>query len=49
MWQWFAGSLTLADPGRFKEMTQIYANIGLPRWEATRRAYTEVTARSARW
>ena len=37
-----AGSLTLADPGRFKEMTQIYANIGLPRWEATRRAYTEV-------
>ena len=44
-----AGSLTLADPGRFKEMTQIYANIGLPRWEATRRAYTEVTARSAVW
>ncbi len=44
-----AGSLTVADPGRFKEMTQIYANIGLPRWEATRRAYTEVTARSARW
>ena len=42
-----AGSLTLADPGRFKEMTQIYANIGLPRWEATRRAYTEVTARPA--
>ena len=37
-----AGSLTLADPGRFKEMTQIYANIGHPRWEATRRAYTEV-------
>ena len=42
-----AGSLTLADPGRFKEMTQIYANIGFPRWEATRRAYTEVTARPA--
>ena len=42
-----AGSLTLADPGRFKEMTQIYANIGLPRWEATRRAYTKVTARPA--
>ena len=42
-----AGSLTLADPGRFKEMTQTYANIGLPRWEATRRAYTEVTARPA--
>ena len=37
-----AGSLTVADPGRFKEMTQIYANIGLPRWETTRRAYTEV-------
>ena len=43
-----AGSLTLADPGRFKEMTQIYANIGLPRWEATRRAYVQVTARPAR-
>ena len=42
-----AGSLTVADPGRFKEMTQIYANIGHPRWEAARRAYTEVTARSA--
>ena len=41
-----AGSLTVADPGRFKEMTQIYAHIGLPRWEATRRAYTGVTARS---
>ena len=41
-----AGPLPLADPGRFKEMTQIYANIGLPRWEATRRAYTGVTARS---
>ena len=40
-----AGPLPEADPRRFKEMTQIYANIGLPRWEATRRAYTEVTAR----
>ena len=40
-----AGSLTVADPGRFKEMTQIYENIGLPCWEAARRAYTEVTMR----
>ena len=43
------GALPQADPGRFKEMTQRYENIGLPRWEATRRAYTEVTARQARW
>ena len=40
------GALPQADPGRFKEMTQRYENIGLPRWEATRRAYTEVTTRS---
>ena len=37
-----AGPLPEADPRRFKQMSQIYANIGLPRWEATRRAYTEV-------
>ena len=37
-----AGALPQADPRRFKEMSQIYANIGHPRWEATRRAYTEV-------
>ena len=37
-----AGSLTLADPRRFKEMSQNHANIGHPRWEAARRAYTEV-------
>ena len=36
------GALPQADPGRFKEMTQRYENIGLPRWEATRRTYTEV-------
>ena len=42
-----AGPLPEADPRRFKEMTQIYANIRLLRWEATRRAYTEVTARPA--
>ena len=43
-----AGPLPEADPRRFKEMSQIYANIGHPRWEATRRAYTEVTARPQR-
>ena len=43
-----AGSLTVADPGRFKEMTQTYENIGLPCWEAARRAYTEVTMRRTR-
>ena len=43
------GALPQADPRRLKEMTEIYANIGLPRWEATRLAYTEVTARPARW
>ena len=37
-----AGSLPEADPRRFKEMSQNHANIGHPRWEATRRAYTEV-------
>ena len=37
-----AGPLPLADPGRFKEVVQIYENLALPRWEATRRAYTEV-------
>ena len=42
-----AGPLLLADPRRFKEMTRIYGALGIPRWEATRRAYTEVTARSA--
>ena len=41
------GALPQADPGRFKEMTQRYENIGHPRWEAARRAYTEVTARPA--
>ncbi len=43
-----AGPLPLANPHRFKEMTQIYENIGHPRWEATRRAYVKVTARPAR-
>ena len=37
-----AGPLPEADPRRFKEMSQNHANIGHPRWEATRRAYTEV-------
>ena len=37
-----AGPLPEADPRRFKQMSQTYANIGHPRWEATRRAYTEV-------
>ena len=37
-----AGPLPLADSGRFKEMVQTYENIGHPRWEGTRRAYTEV-------
>ena len=43
-----AGPLPVADPLRFKEMTQIYENIGLPRWEAARLAYTKVAARRAR-
>ena len=42
-----AGSLPLADPGRFKEMVQIYENLALPRWEAHRLGYTTV-ARQAR-
>ncbi len=44
-----AGPLPLADPRRFKAMTRIYGALGIPRWEATRRAYTEVTARPAGW
>ena len=43
-----AGPLLLADRRRFKEMTQIYENIGHPRWEAARLAYTKVAARRAR-
>ena len=43
-----AGPLPLADHRRFKEMTRIYENIRLPRWEAARIAYTEVTARPPR-
>ena len=42
-----AGPLPEAAPRRFKEMSQNHANIGHPRWEATRRAYTEVAARPA--
>ena len=37
-----AGPLPQADRRRFKEMSQIYANIGHPRWEAHRLAYTTV-------
>ena len=45
-----AGALPLADPGRLKAEAEIYENLALPRWEATRRAYTEVTARPvAHW
>ena len=43
-----AGPLPVADPLRFKEMTQIYENIGHPCWEAARLAYTKVAARRAR-
>ena len=43
------GSLPQADPRGFEQMTQSYENIGHPRWEAARLAYTEVTARPARW
>ena len=44
-----AGLPERPDYDRFKAETGIYANIGHPRWEAARRAYTEVTARSAVW
>ena len=37
-----AGPLPQADRRRSKEMSQIYANIGHPRWEAHRLAYTTV-------
>ena len=32
----------MADPGRLKAEAEIYENLALPRWEATRRAYTRV-------
>ena len=44
-----AGLPERPDYDRFKAETGIYENIGHPRWEAARRAYTEVTARSAVW
>ena len=44
-----AGPLPEADLRRLKEMTEIYEAMQEPRWEATRLAYTEVTARPARW
>ncbi len=43
-----AGPLPEADPRRFKEMSQNHANIGHPRWEATRRGYVKVRASRSR-
>ncbi len=44
-----AGQLPVPDPGRFRAMTQFHGAMQTPRWEATRRAYVQVTARPARW